>query len=30
VFVAQQPVTRWDRSISQVIPTLIQVNNAAN
>ena len=30
VFIAQQPVTRWDRSISQVIPTLVLVNNAVN
>lgn len=27
IFVAQQPITRWDRALSQVIPTLISVGN---
>lgn len=27
IFVAQQPITRWDRAISQFVPTLINVAN---
>ncbi|WP_342078833.1 polysaccharide biosynthesis/export family protein [Yoonia sp. SS1-5] len=27
IFVAQQPVTRWDRAVSQIVPTLVTVGN---
>lgn len=27
IFIAQQPVTRWDRAVSQIIPTLVTVGN---
>lgn len=27
IFVAQQPITRWDKALSQVIPTLFSVGN---
>jgi len=27
IFVAQQPITRWDRAISQFVPTLINIAN---
>lgn len=28
IFVAQQPVTRWDRAFSQIVPTLISTGNS--
>ncbi|SEW41955.1 polysaccharide export outer membrane protein [Cognatiyoonia koreensis] len=27
IFIAQQPVTRWDRAVSQIVPTLVSVGN---
>lgn len=30
VFVAQQPITRWNRAISQLLPTVFSAVNAAN
>ncbi|HBB85030.1 MAG TPA: sugar transporter [Sulfitobacter sp.] len=29
VFVAQQPITKWNRAVAQVVPSLISVTNAA-
>ena len=29
VFVAQQPITRWNRAVAQIMPSLISVTNAA-
>lgn len=29
IFVAQQPITRWNRAISQILPTLFSAANAA-
>ena len=30
VFVAQQPITRWNRAISQILPTIFSTANLAN
>ena len=30
IFVAEQPITRWNRSISQLVPQVIAAGNAAN
>lgn len=30
VFVAQQPITRWNRAISQILPTIFSAANLAN
>ena len=29
IFVAQQPITRWNRAVAQIMPSLISVTNAA-
>lgn len=29
VFVAQQPVTKWNRAVAQMVPSLISISNAA-
>jgi polysaccharide export outer membrane protein len=29
VFIAQQPITKWNRAVAQVVPSLISVTNAA-
>ncbi len=30
VFVAQQPITKWDRTVSQILPNLVSVARVAN
>ncbi len=29
VFIAQQPITKWNRAVAQVVPSLISITNAA-
>lgn len=29
VFIAQQPITKWNRAVGQVVPSLISITNAA-
>lgn len=30
VFIAQQPITKWNRAVAQVVPSLISITRAAN